>query len=728
MSRELLPTSSIEANKIREKLKDSASEFFINEDNVTVSVDGDSQFTRLWQLGVKDEFSQIRYFLDRYTDVKNSNASKFVVDPKVGNTVLKGRYRQAFVRRIERLDRGTTTYWVAQTLRQGWALELDWEEARLSKGNDLPGNATGTGNETSDSPEKYIYAEFSGVSNSAVQSFMASLSTIYNTVIIETMEYGNNWHLVQAFHEKQDDGSSTITVKLARPQYTLEAFSNVGGSRETDDLYLWNVPKDLAQTIINANEAAGKTARPMYRGELVDIIITTAVFDDLVARYDSLETHLTEEDTIIYENKSTPIDALDSRGQGSIYRATNSFNSVGGYDARLVYTKSKADIIEFASMSSAFKAIQSTIYKNSNTSISAPANSGSGIYRAAQSINEDGTYDGRQQYTYGTGAGVYEYKSLDSALMEETETIYKDSNNAISADDDVQGGIYRASNSMTEDGLYNSRKIYRASVENDVTINSLNSAFKTQKSRIYKNSRTPISAPSPSGGASIYQATNSFNLDGTYDGRIAWTESNNSGVYEFSSTNTYLNGNLSTIYKNVSNPIAAEDNLLGGVYQASNSMLEDGTYNANSVYAGSKAAAHYSYWPTRYGDGEAYIYKNWRSAINFSSFLNSDKSNNVSPSINIDGTNNYTITRTPYVGSGSTDFWDDFRYKFRYYSTGIASSIGVYIYHTRDLETAETWLALAHADGTLGGNNLIAANMDHAGKGRFAAHYRSKIT
>jgi len=725
MSRRIPTVQELSLNICRENLQNSQSELFEGSENINVQIDGDAEVTRMWRFGTLDLLSQCRYYLHYFTDESNTDQQRYVKDLKVGNRVFEGIWRQAFTRTIQRTEQGETYYILAQTLRQGWATSIDWTEARIKEEKLLPGNSEGSGNEASDDPEIYYFIDFPNFSPFSVDAALRGLATTLSSVTVQGQSLGDNLHLVTGTHERQDDASSVITLKIARPQYLLNGYSSWGGGRQSDDKYLWNVPKDLAETILDANKAQGVTARPSYRGELVDIVFSSTAMDTMNAKYDSLETELRTEDTVIYENKSVPLDA-PTRSQGEIYRASNSFNGDGGYDARLQYSASYAKTTEFDSQSSAFKSAHAWLYKNSRTTISVPTNTGSGVYRASQSENEDGTYDGQLQYVYGTGSGQHEFKSSISDLFETTETIYKSSPTPVVARDDVVGGIYQATNAITDEGLYNGRTIYRGSIDKNVLFSSMTSNFRKRSTWIYRNSRTAIEAPAHT-GAGVYIAQQSMNEDQTYNGQMQFTESNGNGIYSFDSFHGHLNDRLSVIYKNSNTGVAAPADALGYIYQASNSIAEDGTYNSNLLYTTSNPQNIYFTWTTRNGTSSSWIYKNQTSFPSTAPLTNATN-NDISSTINADGTYDVSMKAVPFAGSGGTDFWAEYEFAHKHYRDKDGQLLGIYHYQTTDIDKARDWALAAFDDATVGGRNLIDTDFRFAGKDRWVGIYVSKIS
>jgi len=393
-------------------------------------------------------------------------------------------------------------------------------------------------------------------------------------------------------HDYQNDGSSKITMTIALPQYTLEAYRSVGSSREADEYYLWNVPKTLAQTIMDDFKGTGKSVRPTYRGELVDIVCTAVTMDKNVGNWASYDSCLRVQGSIIYSNYSNEIEAPSS-GQGYIYRVNNRFNSDGGYDATLDYIASVDFNCALTSQHTPFKATEEILYKNSRALIEAPTDNASGIYRANVRKNEDCTYDGELSYTYGKDAGEVSFESMHSMLLDGGAVIYKDRNTPVDAYEpyiqagygNYQGGIYTATNELTEEGLYNARMEYRGSTDDNFNFVSLNSPFKVTNNIEYENSRSIITAPSTTVG--VYRVNQRENQDGTYTGGLEYQINNNTGLESFESLNSVLSEGDRIIYKSRDSAIDAHASAQGYMYRANNSLGDDGLYDSTLDYSGS---------------------------------------------------------------------------------------------------------------------------------------------
>ena len=211
---------------------------------------------------------------------------------------------------------------IVQTLRYGAAREIDWTECRIVQNKSSLGNTEAAGaiaNTTSDSPEQYLTIEFVNLDPAWVGEMVLALHTAaltspaanpgcfevtdlpittygipgFRTNVDSAInppdndEYEGFWHLISvtAGEGELQDGSGVIRVILARPQYTLNAYRTVislfnSTSRKEAVTYLWNVPKNIAQDILDAFEANGKSATASYSDDnMVDLVLTQFIFD-----------------------------------------------------------------------------------------------------------------------------------------------------------------------------------------------------------------------------------------------------------------------------------------------------------------------------------------------------------------------------------------------------------------------------------------------------------------
>jgi hypothetical protein len=247
----------------------------------------DGTVSRYWERIPEKDINDCAEFAETIVSEKNKSAVYYVDEPLIGGRKKKGRWRVAFVEtRRERDD----TYTLIQTLAEGFRTTvkkgdaIDWAWARVVTGRKLLGNsesATGVSNTTSNNPERYITVRFTGISPEATSAVLGELSDAsYSDFNIRGENYSDTWRNIFANVTTGEDGSATVDMLLARPQYTLNAYHDFGGSEERGVTYLWNVPKDLAQGIMTSwKTGVGKTATASYGKEagMVDIVLQAKV-------------------------------------------------------------------------------------------------------------------------------------------------------------------------------------------------------------------------------------------------------------------------------------------------------------------------------------------------------------------------------------------------------------------------------------------------------------------
>lgn len=273
-------------NLCRQALAEDDVELSSKFDGISASLVGDGEIIRVWSELIPDHVPMFIEYLDTYTAAKNDAPQRYVDDPSVGRgEIARGRWRQAYVRRVMQ---GETAV-LAQVLRRGFLQSIpadcaQWDEGRQVSDKHFLGNsseATGISDTTSDNPERYLMVRFANVDPQSTKAIMDSLTaaTYTNPTIRGGQLFAGVWHKIYANVTTADDGSAVVELFLARPQYTLNAYTDFGGAQETGITYLWGVPKDLAQAILDANKTGiGKSSSASYGGNgLVDIVLRAKV-------------------------------------------------------------------------------------------------------------------------------------------------------------------------------------------------------------------------------------------------------------------------------------------------------------------------------------------------------------------------------------------------------------------------------------------------------------------
>jgi hypothetical protein len=189
------------------EILDSKHAILIREINdSSVPLVGDAEINRGWELSVPDYSSNMREFLETYTDTKYTEPQKWVDDPVASNEAFSGRWRLAYTRRLRRPNpEGVEVDYMVQTLRKGYIESLgvtgtstspDWSEARLGDSRDLPAGteATLTGGNTVENYINIVWNNISPYNIEAIKTFLNGLSADTFAPTIRTQSIGSNWH------------------------------------------------------------------------------------------------------------------------------------------------------------------------------------------------------------------------------------------------------------------------------------------------------------------------------------------------------------------------------------------------------------------------------------------------------------------------------------------------------------------------------------------------------
>jgi len=217
---------------------------------------GDKELVRQWKTSKQALQSSSLTFLDTYGSVDNYPTAKTVVaSPKADQKIYPGTWRVAFNDAVRKktspIEQG-----VYQTLRYGYletisANPASWTEARLvtSVKHQQTGNTEGD-------IGTYLTAQFRNVSPLKLQALVAGLNaTTFTNPVIDTETYTGVWRNFVVTGSRDQDGAGIIDIIMGEARYRLTAFSDLGGSREAEIAYLYDVPADLAQGIITAWKA-----------------------------------------------------------------------------------------------------------------------------------------------------------------------------------------------------------------------------------------------------------------------------------------------------------------------------------------------------------------------------------------------------------------------------------------------------------------------------------------
>ena len=389
---------------------------------------------------------------------------------------------------------------------------------------------------------------------------------------------------------------------------------------------------------------AGNTLNPdgTYDGQLAYAVSKAAVLSAQTG-----DTAVGNEQTAIYANSRTKIEA-GAVAQGQLYKAGNTLNPDGTYNGQLVYDYSKAAILSAQTGDSLTSNEQTAIYANSRTKIEAGAVAQGEIYRAGNTLNPDGTYNGQLVYDYSK-AVVLSAQTGDNLTSNEQTAIYANSRTKVEAGAVTQGQLYKAGNTLNPDGTYNGQLVYDYSKAVVLLAQTGDSLTNNEQTAIYANSRTKIEAGAVAQGQ-LYKAGNTLNPDGTYDGQLIY-DASKATMLSVATADSGLGHEDTRIYANSRTKLDASTNVRGGIYVANDTVNPDGTYSGDLIYRGSKAAQVSWSWSTTNGTASTDLYKNQSTIPDFTD-LTYNTRNFVGVEINQDLTYNVGIHQFPIAGGG----------------------------------------------------------------------------
>jgi len=253
----------------------------------------------------------VDYVYANYRTVATPTVDHKIFDGTWRLVDIKTQRRRAKDRGVER-DEDYDADAIVVTFRYGWITTLVtggnviYGEARLVNKKRLPGNDSTTdagADSTSDDPERYLLIEWPNCSADHDASILAELSEVeYTDPAADGQTHSGTYHKVYATSERVDDKSTTIRILLAQPQYTLNAFEAWNTAWAKDRTYLWNVPKDLAQNILDAfkEHSDGRSATCSYSTDhgLVNIVLMSPAVTKSNLTTDSID--ITCDTAVVY--------------------------------------------------------------------------------------------------------------------------------------------------------------------------------------------------------------------------------------------------------------------------------------------------------------------------------------------------------------------------------------------------------------------------------------------
>jgi hypothetical protein len=492
----------------------------------------DVEIQRGWIESVPEKASQLVDYLEIYTSAKNDEPLLYVDDPVASGEIFEGRYRNAFTQRIKQSDgRGGFEHVIIQTLRKGFienvlleAGTIDWSEARVQKGRSLP---PGDYDATS---EHYLMVFWPGVSPDAVKKVVDQINgrpdDNIDNVRIREEAYGDNWHRVFTTYQMEEDGSATVFMFLALPEYTLYGLQGHLTDRQTDVTYVWGVPKGLAQDIITAFQATGRSARASYNTQqgLVDLTLyardTTGLeIEDDVSRLNCNATETTDYYWGISQNDAENTYNIPAQSDGWTYSKNIRSNGDGSFDVTITGRQVSYRTYAFANtrvsgLSSEQEDKRLGLTNDANIpDISSPAQGD--IYEMRRRINDDCSKDIITVIRRSV-ADDFVFDSRQAGLTTSIARRWRNSRSVIDATTAVQGSIYVARNRLNDDLSYDSERISSVSVADSVYI-QWESSHGGMSLDLFRNQRTLPAEIAALDDTTRNNVSASLNEDQTYD-------------------------------------------------------------------------------------------------------------------------------------------------------------------------------------------------------------------
>ncbi|MBU0677127.1 MAG: hypothetical protein KJ626_03345 [Verrucomicrobia bacterium] len=250
--------ATTEYSNARENLREDKAGLFAFENNRLVRSD---ELIRNWPSVNDTIYKECHDFADQFVSAANTKAQRWVKDPMARKEVYPGTWR--LVLNAYNPNRYGKTTGLVQILRKGFATTLEWDEAIMAKGDDLQES------------ERYVHIAFPNCNPAAVASIIAELSTHTTTgFTLEGKERTGTWEWVHIRPDRLDDGSVTINVLAAQPQFTLTTYENYGSPDQRLVTYLNNVPKRLAQSVSDGWRTTGDSGTASYSTDqgVVDMV------------------------------------------------------------------------------------------------------------------------------------------------------------------------------------------------------------------------------------------------------------------------------------------------------------------------------------------------------------------------------------------------------------------------------------------------------------------------
>jgi len=570
------------------------------------------ELVRIWPRQLDNLVESSLSYLYDYASADNLSPQQWITTPKAQGLEYPGVWRVA---RNEKTSQDNEAQWpglsgIIQTLREGFAKTLNWDEARVVNNRQHPGNTSdisGISSTVSDSPEDYLLVEFVNLDPAYMRRMIEGIDTTVDDpqlsrIYMYDTYYQGTWHVVAAttLESELDDGSGRVQLLLARPQYTLNAYgrylSILGAIKTEETHYLWNVPKDIAQTILDDYKAHGRSATASYSGDnLVNLVLGDTVYSAPItfSTVTGAQCSFIESTTYYWGVPDPTAAAYDITGHPkyqepgwTLSKRVDLDETEGVFTVIITARQVVKREYAFANTLNSRLGVEDT-YEQFGLTDSADILDISRIslglmYRQDIRIQPDCSRD------VSTRALTSEPRSFSntssgSVFRIGNALIYRNWTTSITAPAGFEGlGIYRVTQvSINQDGSFDGTLLYEeSSSQLTAAAKSQSSILTVGNTLMYRNWPDPISVPDPDHG--LYRVNQTLNELGTYDAQLIYDDLQPKTA-EFVSLATVFKTGNTLLYRNWPTPISAPSPDVG-IYRVSQTLVEGGVYNGELVY------------------------------------------------------------------------------------------------------------------------------------------------
>lgn len=183
---------------------------------------------------------------------------------------------------------------------------------------------------------------------------------------------------------------------------------------------------------------------------------------------------------------------------------------------------------------------------------------------------------------------VAAYKSTEACTEEGLTYLYDRAVTPADAPASAPGSVYQTRNSIQPDGSYAGQLEVTNARPRAVTLVSRRTPFRAEDGQLYRSNPLPLHAPD-TGLGGMYQATNNLRPDCTYDGELTYLAGLNAAAVLVTTREAGLRRDTSGLYRGQRAPVDAPVPGPRGIYTTANVLSEDGTLDAQLGYAVSHA-------------------------------------------------------------------------------------------------------------------------------------------